>query len=110
MAVSNGSSTDLRARIEAWRRNALEPALERAPERKPEFRTEALRWPVKRVYPPLDLEEAGFDYLRDLGLPGEAPYTRSTAATGYGQNLWTPLQVTGFGTGSEVFGEYRPEA
>lgn len=31
---------------------------------------------VKRLYTPLDLAERGFDYLMDLGFPGQYPYTR----------------------------------
>ena len=44
-------------------------------ERKKEFFTRS-RIPVKRVYTPIDLEEAGFDYVKDLNFPGEYPYTR----------------------------------
>ncbi len=44
--------------------------------------------PIKRVYTPLDLAEKGFDYLRDIGLPGEFPYTRGNSATGYRSKLW----------------------
>ncbi len=44
--------------------------------------------PVRRVYTPLDLAEKGFDYMKQLGLPGEYPYTRSNKSTGYRTNLW----------------------
>jgi len=37
--------------------------------------------PLKAAYTPGDLE--GFDYLRDLGFPGEYPYTRGVATLGY---------------------------
>ena len=39
--------------------------------------------PLKRVYTPLDLEEKGFDYMRDIGLPGEFPFTRGVSAETY---------------------------
>jgi len=59
-----------------------------------EFKTERKTFvtesgiPIKRVYTPLDLAEKGFDYLKDLGLPGEYPYTRNNKATGYRGKLW----------------------
>jgi len=59
-----------------------------------EFKTERKTFvtesgiPIKRVYTPLDLAEKGFDYLKDLGLPGEYPYTRNNKATGYRSKLW----------------------
>ena len=40
------------------------------PERREPFVTQALKWPIKPLYTPADLEAAGFDYLRDLGFPG----------------------------------------
>lgn len=43
--------------------------------------------PIKRVYTPLDLAEKNFDYLKDLGLPGEYPYTRFNRANGYRSEL-----------------------
>jgi len=49
--------------------------------------------PIKRVYTPLDLAEKGFDYMKDVGLPGEYPYTRGNTATGYRSRLW---DITGY--------------
>ena len=59
-----------------------------------EFKTERKTFvtesgiPIKRVYTPLDLAEKGFDYMKDLGLPGEYPYTRNNKSTGYRSKLW----------------------
>jgi len=36
---------------------------------------------VKPVYTPKDLEEIGFDYTKDLGDPGEYPFTRGVTPT-----------------------------
>ena len=82
-----------------WERETRAPYVEAHPERKPAFRTQALKWPVKSIYTPADLEAAGFDYLSDLGFPGEYPYTRGTNPNGHRSNLWTMTQVTGFGKG-----------
>ncbi|HEY3249298.1 MAG TPA: methylmalonyl-CoA mutase family protein [bacterium] len=52
--------------------------------------------PVKRLYGPEDL--TGFDYDRDLGNPGEYPFTRGIHSTMYRGRLWTMRQFAGFGS------------
>lgn len=56
--------------------------------------------PLKSAYTPGDLE--GFDYLKDLGFPGEYPYTRGVAPLGYRSRAWTVRQVMGVGTAEET--------
>jgi methylmalonyl-CoA mutase N-terminal domain/subunit len=97
----HGASDALRDAREAWEKDTLGPALERDGERRPGFETQALHWPVQRLYTPLDLEAVGFDYLRDVGFPGQYPYTRATQPNGYRSQLWAMKQVTGFGTPEE---------
>lgn len=53
---------------------------------------------IKPVYGPDDLEKAGFEHDRDLGNPGEYPFTRSLHPQGYRSRAWTTRQYTGFGT------------
>ncbi|HQR04488.1 MAG: methylmalonyl-CoA mutase [Proteobacteria bacterium] len=65
------------------------------------FTTQAMHWPVKALYTPVDLAATGFDYLRDVGFPGEFPYTRGISPNGNRATLWTMAQVTGFGRGEE---------
>jgi len=57
---------------------------------------------VKPVYGPDDLKAVGFDYKKDLGDPGEYPYTRGIHAQGYRSRAWTTRQYTGFGTPKET--------
>ena len=57
---------------------------------------------VKPVYTPKDLEEVGFDYEKDLGDPGQYPFTRSLHPQGYRSRAWTTRQYTGFGTPQET--------
>ena len=57
---------------------------------------------VKPVYGPDDLERVGFDYQKDLGGPGEFPFTRSIHPLGYRSRNWTTRQYTGFGTPEET--------
>jgi methylmalonyl-CoA mutase N-terminal domain/subunit len=56
---------------------------------------------VKPVYTPQDLDDVGFDYEKDLGDPGQYPFTRSIHPQGYRSRAWTTRQYTGFGTPQE---------
>jgi len=89
------------ASLEDWQRNVWQPALAHAPERKEAFLTQSMRWEIKPLYTPEDLDAIGFDYRADLGYPGEYPYTRESRPTGYRSNLWAMTQVTGFGTAED---------
>ncbi len=51
---------------------------------------------------PDDLEAEGFDYLRDLGFPGEYPYTRGVQRNMYRGKLWTMRQFAGFSSAKET--------
>jgi methylmalonyl-CoA mutase N-terminal domain/subunit len=55
---------------------------------------------VKPVYGPADL--AGRDPERDLGRPGEYPFTRGIHPQMYRERLWTMRQYIGFGTPAET--------
>ncbi|QQD18441.1 hypothetical protein I6N98_00765 [Spongiibacter nanhainus] len=87
--------------LERWEQETRAPFVAANPERRDHFTTQALRWPINPLYTPADLEEVGFDYLKDLGFPGEYPYTRGTKANGHRSNFWTMTQVTGFGKGED---------
>lgn len=52
--------------------------------------------PIAPLYTPLDIPD--LDYLRDLGFPGEKPYTRGVYPTMYRGRRWTIRQLAGFGT------------
>lgn len=58
-----------------------------------------------KLYTPLDIE--GFDYERDLGFPGEYPYTRGVQPTMYRGRLWTMRMYAGFATAEESNKRYR---
>ena len=51
---------------------------------------------VDLLYTPEDI--ADLDYDRDLGFPGEFPYTRGVRSNMYRGRLWTMRQFSGFGT------------
>ncbi|NDJ62834.1 MAG: methylmalonyl-CoA mutase family protein [Chloroflexi bacterium] len=104
MAFDRQTIEALAAEFERWNATTLDAALERKPERQREFITQS-SVPIKRVYTPLDVED--LDHQRDLGLPGEYPYTRGIHATGYRGKLWTMRMFAGFGTAEETNTRYR---
>jgi methylmalonyl-CoA mutase N-terminal domain/subunit len=55
---------------------------------------------LKPLYTPADV--ADLDYVRDLGFPGEFPYTRGVWSAGYRAKEWTRRQVVGIGTAEET--------
>jgi methylmalonyl-CoA mutase N-terminal domain/subunit len=90
--------------LERWQQETLAPTLKRMPERRPEFVTTSSR-PVQRLYTPLDV--ADLDYRRDLGWPGEYPFTRGVHSTMYRGRLWTMRMFAGFGTAEETNARYK---
>ena len=60
---------------------------------------------VKALYTPADLAE--HDYLRDVGLPGQAPYTRGVHQAMYRARLWTTRQYAGFASARETNRRFR---
>jgi methylmalonyl-CoA mutase N-terminal domain/subunit len=61
--------------------------------------------PIKSVYGPEDL--AGRDVDRDIGRPGEYPYTRGIHTAMYRDRLWTMRQYIGFGTPEETNARFK---
>jgi methylmalonyl-CoA mutase, N-terminal domain len=63
--------------------------------------------PVKQTYTPGDLERIEFAYDRDLGDPGEFPFTRGIHSTLYRGKLWTIRMFAGFGSAEETNERFR---
>ncbi len=89
----------LRQAVERWEETTLQQTLAHKPERRERFIT-ASSEPVDRLYTPLDVKD--LNYLRDLGLPGEYPFTRGVHPTLYRGKLWTMRMFAGFGTAEET--------
>ena len=127
--------TDWSKRRSAWERERLEQAIKRAPERKPRFSTIS-DVEVERLYGPWSLEPARdgdthgaggptavdhhgdalrptpgrwdeFDPPRDIGLPGDPPFTRGIHPTGYRSRLWTMRMFAGFGAAEDTNARFR---
>ncbi|MEK7814739.1 MAG: methylmalonyl-CoA mutase family protein, partial [Chloroflexota bacterium] len=89
-----------------WRKDTLGPAVERSPERQKTFQTDG-GLTIDALYCPEDLVEAGLDYHRDLGYPGEYPYTRGVQPNMYRGRIWTMRQYSGYGTAAETNRRFR---
>jgi methylmalonyl-CoA mutase N-terminal domain/subunit len=123
-------------RQRAWRVERLSPSLDRLPERRSRFSTMG-DLPIEGLYGPWDWHEpvtdgagpgpggptavdhhgdplrsgkgryADFDELRDVGLPGEPPFTRGVHPTGYRSRPWTMRMFAGFGSAEDTNARFR---
>ncbi len=95
---------DIEKEKERWEKETLFPYLSTSPERLEEFTTVSGRR-ISRLYTPLDL--GNFDYIKELGFPGEYPFTRGIHPTLYRGKLWTMRQFSGFGTPEDTNKRYK---
>ena len=91
---------DLRELRRQW-----EERVERKGQERDALFTSASGRPIRRLYDPTDV--ADIDYLRDIGFPGEPPFTRGIHPTGHRGRLWTIRMFAGFGTVEETNQRYR---
>jgi methylmalonyl-CoA mutase N-terminal domain/subunit len=97
-----GEGTD--AGRDRWRATLRAKALASAAERRDRFTTSS-GIEIRDLYTPADL--AGFDEERDVGRPGEFPYTRGVQPTMYRSRFWTMRQYAGFATAEETNRRFR---
>jgi methylmalonyl-CoA mutase, N-terminal domain len=95
---------ELKQAMEKWEETTLHRSLAQMPERRDEFITTSSE-PIERLYTPLDVEK--MDYLEDLGLPGEYPYTRGVHPTMHRGRMWTMRMFAGFGTAEETNARFK---
>jgi methylmalonyl-CoA mutase N-terminal domain/subunit len=93
----------LKGKFEGWS-GKVENGLSKRPEQKENF-VNSSGIPIRRLYTPLDNIE--FDYLSDLGFPGEYPFTRGVQPTMYRGRYWTMRQYAGFATAEESNRRYK---
>jgi methylmalonyl-CoA mutase, N-terminal domain len=91
---------------ERWRATTRAKALKAAPERREQFATSS-DIEIADLYTAADLEASEFDAARDLGLPGEYPFTRGVQPTMYRSRFWTMRQYAGFATAEETNRRFR---
>jgi methylmalonyl-CoA mutase N-terminal domain/subunit len=93
----------LKTAREAWERDTLEPTLKRFPERRQRFVTSS-DIELAPIYTPDDVQT---DYQRDLGFPGQFPFTRGVQPTMYRGRLWTMRQYAGYASAEESNRRYH---
>jgi methylmalonyl-CoA mutase, N-terminal domain len=120
---------DWQARHARWRVERFEPAIARAPERKARSVTLGdidvdplygpWAWAGAEAGPggPTAVDHHGdplaagrwddFDPARDVGVPGEPPFTRGIHPSGYRSRLWTMRMFAGFGAAEDTNGRFR---
>ena len=87
-----------------WEEEVRQPSLAKRPETKREFKTLS-GYPVKPIYTPLDLD--GIDYSRDIGFPGQFPFTRGRTPNGYRSFQWPHDFYSGYGSSESANERYR---
>ena len=86
-----------------WEEEVLEPARKQFPERKTKFQTSS----GIPIPPIISGEGSDRDYLKELGFPGEYPFTRGVQPTMYRGRLWTMRQYAGYASAKESNQRYQ---
>jgi len=97
--VKRTGEKKLKDLVEDWEAGLLQKSIQRLPERREAFQLDS-GIPLRRLYTPLDVSE--IDAARDIGLPGQPPFTRGVQPTMYRSRLWTMRQYSGFGDARET--------
>jgi len=96
--------SDYQKSYDKWKKNILDPSLQKNPERLKEFMTTSSQ-KVDRLYTPLDTSNINFE--EDISYPGEFPYTRGIHSTMYRGRLWTMRMFAGFGSAEETNSRFK---
>jgi methylmalonyl-CoA mutase N-terminal domain/subunit len=92
-----GEKSEIREKMKAWE-NRSQDSFSKEP-RQNLFSDSGIE--LKRLYTQQDLQERGFDYMRDLGFPGEYPFTRGIDPSMYRKEIPKFRQYSGFATPEE---------
>src|SRR5471032_1152641 len=103
-------SERLRKAFEQWRKEDLARGTAKSPQRKAAFHTDS-GIPIPDLLTPADVgnpsEEDVVRYQRDVGFPGQFPYTRGPQPSMYRGRLWTMRQFAGFGTAEDTNNRFK---
>lgn len=86
-----------------WEQTTVQKSMQRIPERENLQTTSSVS--IERLYTPQD--NSALDYSRDLGFPGEYPYTRGVQPTMYRARPWTMRMFAGFGTAEDTNARFK---
>ncbi|MGE5248225.1 MAG: methylmalonyl-CoA mutase family protein, partial [Verrucomicrobiota bacterium] len=99
-----GKIAELASRRKEWEDECLSPASRATPERRQRFSTVSDH-EIEGLYTPETTPE--LDYGRDLGFPGQFPYTRGVHPTMYRGRRWTMRQFAGFGSAEDTNARFK---
>ena len=102
MAQQEKKRNSLEQQKKEWEATLVHKAISRFPERKEAFTTSS-DIVVDRLYIP----DPRFSYEKQLGFPGQFPFTRGVQPTMYRGRFWTMRQYAGFATAEESNRRYR---
>lgn len=103
--VEGAPADGLAAEEERWQREVYAPAILQNSERR-RFELDC-GIPVEALYTPASLERRGFDYLRDLGFPGEFPFTRGDSPAMFRSAPFVVSAYSGFGDAVDCNRRFR---
>lgn len=89
---------------ESWEEECYRPFLRQSPERLPRFSTVS-DLEIEGLYTPEEIFPT--DFLRDIGFPGQYPFTRGVQASMYRGRLWTMRMFSGFGSAEDTNQRYK---
>jgi methylmalonyl-CoA mutase, N-terminal domain len=89
---------------EEWTKSCLDPFQAANPERLPRFSTVS-DLPIEPLYTPESV--SGKNFLKDIGFPGQYPFTRGVQPTMYRGRLWTMRMFSGFGSAEDTNRRYK---
>ncbi len=98
--MAQGNAKKIKAEKRRWTLKVLKPSLKALPERLPRFTTVSNLPIDEPLYTPADI--ADLDYGKDIGFPGEFPFTRGIHPSMYRSRLWTIRQFSGYGTAEQT--------
>jgi len=93
----------LRSAVASWRSGSVAAAEAKMPPRQSKFTT----WSGVEVPDLITPADKSLQYLEELGLPGEYPFTRGVQPTMYRSRLWTMRMFAGFGTPEQTNARFK---
>jgi len=93
----------LKKDVNQWEQNILKPHVSQHPENEDFVTVSGI--PIKPLYTPLDIEHGEYD--KELGFPGDYPFTRGVIPNMYRSRLWVMGQFAGYGSAKEANKRYR---
>jgi methylmalonyl-CoA mutase, N-terminal domain len=102
--ADTGKIDEIRQASQAWERRQAKALVGHAADQRGR---DGITVGANGVYTPAHFADAGIDYLRDLGFPGEYPFTRGIYPSMYRGRVWTMRQYAGFGTPTETNRRFR---